>query len=538
MQRFRYDLGLFVHLHALVTDGAFVESESESESVDRVPVQWLAAPAATEHDLTKVLGTVHRRLGRVADDDDDTDHALAGCVQFSLDAQRVGAPPAAPRPREVSAFGMSLHASLLPVHRAQAYQAGLVSGASPSQLDLLAAPPPETAGARSTSPPREPARTASRALDRSPVVLIRSRLGSMSEPAVFIRDAVKASLFVSPDDHGLTLHELVELGARRDLRRGELEDALRGGTAHVQPGSDGRYRLAYANMTDLAMFVGTLEGDPRSIDAFDFIWRTFYELNREYGAGRARITESVLLARGADAGIPEHDLRVALAIYRTFARVKQDGEVLHGFGTSGDGPKAEAARPRMRRNMNAGAAALMAEVRDLVLRRSDGRPASPEPVPGFASRLDELNASRLKVWWNAIASEVRRANEQEAPTSVIVLAAALLEAALCSVIERANAHGVTMPNLRAADDPKNWKLQTLVKEAKKGSQPIFDGDVGGRGERLNDLRQRIHAGRFWMSGVPSGGFDLRPEEAREARETLDRCLRAILVWLDGHPAAP
>ncbi len=107
VQRFRYDLGLFVHLHLLATDGAF------SESDDGVPVlpRWLAAPASTEHDLAQVLATVHRRLGRVDDDDDDTDDALAGCVQLSLAGpQRVGVSPAPPRPLEVSGFGMSLHA--------------------------------------------------------------------------------------------------------------------------------------------------------------------------------------------------------------------------------------------------------------------------------------------------------------------------------------------------------------------------------------------------------------------------------------------
>jgi hypothetical protein len=114
VQRFRYDLGLFVHLHALATDGAFVEPASASalEREDDVAVRWLAAPAATEHDLAHVLATVHRRLGRIDDDDDDdVDPVLAGCVQLSLGGPaRLVAPPA-PRPLEVSAFGMSLHAA-------------------------------------------------------------------------------------------------------------------------------------------------------------------------------------------------------------------------------------------------------------------------------------------------------------------------------------------------------------------------------------------------------------------------------------------
>ncbi len=91
---------------------AFAESGSGSGSDDGACVRWLAAPAATEHDLAQVLRTVHRRVGRVDEDGDDTGDALAGCVQLSLAGpQRIAAPTAPPRPLEVSAFGMSLHAA-------------------------------------------------------------------------------------------------------------------------------------------------------------------------------------------------------------------------------------------------------------------------------------------------------------------------------------------------------------------------------------------------------------------------------------------
>ncbi|MBM4247825.1 MAG: transposase, partial [Deltaproteobacteria bacterium] len=117
VQRFRYDLGLFVHLHALATDGVFESTIATDRDHDRdrdraegVAVRWLAAPAATEEDLAQVLTTVHRRLGRV-DDGDEVAPALVGCAQLSLDSTErpSGAPP--PRPLEVSRFGMSLHAA-------------------------------------------------------------------------------------------------------------------------------------------------------------------------------------------------------------------------------------------------------------------------------------------------------------------------------------------------------------------------------------------------------------------------------------------
>ncbi len=111
VQRFRYDLGLFVHLHALATDGAFVRTQAASDSDDAAAVRWLAAPATTEHDLHRVLASVHRRLGRVDDDDVVADHALAGCVQLSHAGLGRVAAPSAPRTLEVSAFAMSLQAA-------------------------------------------------------------------------------------------------------------------------------------------------------------------------------------------------------------------------------------------------------------------------------------------------------------------------------------------------------------------------------------------------------------------------------------------
>jgi len=89
VQRFRYDLvislGLFVHLHALVTDGAFADD-------DGAP-RWFAAPSVTTEVIARVLATVHRRLGS-DDDDDDTEDALVGCVQLSLGGPRLPAAPA------------------------------------------------------------------------------------------------------------------------------------------------------------------------------------------------------------------------------------------------------------------------------------------------------------------------------------------------------------------------------------------------------------------------------------------------------------
>jgi hypothetical protein len=54
---------------------------------------------------------------------------------------------------------------------------------------------------------------------------------------------------------------------------------------------------------------------------------------------------------------------------------------------------------------------------------------------------------------------------------------------------------------------------------------------------VNTIRQRIHAGRL-MAEIPVGPIpDTRPEEAREAIETLDAILRRILDWIGAHPTS-
>jgi hypothetical protein len=104
VQRFRSDLGLYVHLHCLVTDGAY-EEQDDGE------LRFLAAPPPTPERMTAVLAQVHEVI-RAADDDLDIDPALAACLQRSLAGPRPAPDsPSAPPPMTLSAFGMNLHAA-------------------------------------------------------------------------------------------------------------------------------------------------------------------------------------------------------------------------------------------------------------------------------------------------------------------------------------------------------------------------------------------------------------------------------------------
>ena len=89
VQRFRSDLGLYVHLHCLVTDGAY-EEQGGGE------LRFLAAPPPTPERMTAVLAQVHEVV-RAADDGLDIDPALAACLQLS--PARASRPTHRPRRR-------------------------------------------------------------------------------------------------------------------------------------------------------------------------------------------------------------------------------------------------------------------------------------------------------------------------------------------------------------------------------------------------------------------------------------------------------
>jgi tetratricopeptide (TPR) repeat protein len=106
VQRFRSDLGLYVHLHCLATDGAY-EEQGDGE------LRFLPTAPPTPERMTAVLAQVHEVI-RAADDDLDLDPALAACVQLALAGPHLAASsqPAAPPPMTLTWYERWLDGAL------------------------------------------------------------------------------------------------------------------------------------------------------------------------------------------------------------------------------------------------------------------------------------------------------------------------------------------------------------------------------------------------------------------------------------------
>jgi hypothetical protein len=160
-------------------------------------------------------------------------------------------------------------------------------------------------------------------------------------------------------------------------------------------------------------------------------------------------------------------------------------------------------------------------VRDIIERRTDGRPATSNPLDAFESCLSALGHERFRAWWIQQRHELRLAGPMQ-PTTSLVLSASLAEGALAFVVPRAQKHGL-MTRIDITK-PRQWGFDDMVKGANSGNpaiDPILDEPTSIRALQLNATRQRIHAG-FLIDTVASGPIpDLKPEEARDGVQTAE-----------------
>jgi hypothetical protein len=351
----------------------------------------------------------------------------------------------------------------------------------------------------------------------------------------FLRAALECSVYVAPLEPGLTYDELIEVGKRVNLQPGEIGDALprvatqRFGGGRLQPEPQHQHWNIFSLIE---------EPEYRNFVAFDFMYEEFNRLIRSEGAALALLERGVLVERAVAADITRHDIEVAITIsLMTEQLVEKKGFLTrpHGgiYGPLPTEQRRKALGGVMHKKQRARA---FPAVKDVIERRTDRRPKYAEPLDAFGDSLTELGYGPFRLWWTLLVAELRQSNAASNPVCTCVLAAALVEGALTFVVKHARSTGLgVLGSATFEGDPKTWRIDALVTSAGMGREAAMLNDaMRRRAEMLIGARQRIHAGRM-LSDHPGGPPDLRPEQAREARETADLVVRAVLDWLNQYP---
>lgn len=351
----------------------------------------------------------------------------------------------------------------------------------------------------------------------------------------FIQAALECSLFICPTDPGLFYDEVIEAGRRANFGAGEIADNIQ----NVGVPFMGRHKITLSpvRVATIDMFIFVEEPDFRNIEAFDFVFSEMNARIKTDGAREAQLDHTVLVERGASKGVPSHDIEVAIAILLATGKFTEKNGVLR--------PKTMAVYEPLpgeqRRQATGGVhhrksrALAYPIVKDIIERRSDGRPTHIEPLDAFAEVLGKVGHASFRLWWKQTVSELRQLDPNICPVSILVLSAALVEASLTFVVKYARERNLAVFKSTDFDrEPRYWKLENLIGSATTGgSDAVLDASTRLRAESLTLSRQRIHAGRM-LTDHPSGPPDLRPEEAREAKVTAELVARRVLDWLTAH----
>jgi hypothetical protein len=355
----------------------------------------------------------------------------------------------------------------------------------------------------------------------------------------FLLAAFECTVYLAPTEIGLTNEEAHEIARRAGFQQGEIADALRQLVTQYFGGAQGR-SFPMLGRLHLDIFGISKEPEYRNFTALDFVCSEFNNLIRVEGGHNAQLERRVLVERAVAKGIPRLDIEAAITIFtlndhyiteKNGSLRSASGQIYH---PSPSQQRSQTSGIMRRSDVRENAYAI---VKDVIARRTDGRPPSAEPLDAFADSLDQLGYGRFRLWWTQTVMELRQCNPPTAPVAALVLAAALVEGALTFVVRHARKKGLAVFGSKDFDgSPRTWKIDDLVNSAARGSDSaILDEPTRLRSLSLIHARQRIHAGRM-LDEFPEGKTpDLRPEEARDAKATAEQVVRRVLDWLERHP---
>lgn len=354
---------------------------------------------------------------------------------------------------------------------------------------------------------------------------------------LFAKTALECSVYIKPKEPGLTHQELEEVGRMLGFLPGETRDAI---NASSRPGRFGAPRIEPTAEDVPSDFNFAPSLDFRSVRAFDYVDVYLRNLARSVGKAEAKVLRAVLVSTGVVEGLPENDVEIAITLGLLTEHLAEKGGLIQ-FAPNQHfhilASEQIAQSQGWVRRVVEGRQEVYEAVKNVIERRTDGRASSAEPLVAFEQALAGLGHQRFLTWWSRTRSELGLANDAQMPMTVCVLSAALSEGALTFIVKRARALNVgPMGSKTFEGSETQWKFDDLLKSAASGGRhAILDQKTRDRADRLNSIRQRIHVGRLMAATLTGPIPDTRPEEAREARETLDVILRRILDWLDAHP---
>jgi hypothetical protein len=306
-----------------------------------------------------------------------------------------------------------------------------------------------------------------------------------------LKAAVECSVFLSPTDPGLDYDEILEVGKRAGFQAGEVGDAA----LHVAAREPGYRRFIPDRTTRTSwQFFFSEEPEYRNFDAFDFVISELNDRVRADGARNARIERTVVIERGLTKGLALNDIQSAITYLILADQITEQDGVLrfsHNGGVRGLPSEIRDSTGRVHVSSKPERARVYPIVKDIIERRTDGRPKSVEPLDAFAEELSKLGYGVFRMWWTQTVAELRRSDVHSAPVSISVLAAALVEAVLTFVVK--HARKLDLAVFRSTDfdrDPRTWKIDDLVSSVASGSDAaILDAQSKNRAEALIKARQ-------------------------------------------------
>lgn len=343
-----------------------------------------------------------------------------------------------------------------------------------------------------------------------------------------LQEAMMCSMFISPDDPGLTYEEACLVAKQFDYMDGEIADAARGTLDNYQGNKYIPTPHAFINYE-----VGWPE-NPRLLDynAADLIFEALNFSVRSVGAGSAGVDKQTLIAQAADKNISELGMRAAITIYKFANAIKEEKGIIRYVYSNGtkDLPGGRLRSKHQQVFERPLRQQIYPIVQDIISRRIDGRAKQIEALDAFTDALAQIGYGHFRLWWAQIVSEFRRTDPSN-PISCLALSAAISEAALTFAAKYAKDKGLnSFRSNGLGEEPKGWRMEKLLEAAAFGPNAALTGPAKTAAERLNHTRQRIHAGRV-LSDNPGGLPDLKPEEARAAKDTAEQVVRAVLEWL-------